>query len=317
MPSDDARGRSPARIFISYKREAEPDVSVAQFLYGTLTRQGHRVFKDVEKIPAGDDYAELIAAEITQSDFFIALLTRASTRQGWVPAEVEMARDSADHSGHPRILPVRLAFTQPLPLRVKAAIGHLNHLEWRNPEDSEKLLGALLDVIDSLHPHGGDGTGAVAASPSRLARGEHFIVSEHMWHAGGSREVLAGTTIVPVLPDQETSLSVTRAAGPGLFRVRVAESGALEVAIWSGAAYRRVRSQPRKFITMLEGDTHAWCFARYLPDQSIALKRPDSRPDPIVVTFDQAVVRAAWMITHQRGSLHESCLIVMKRPDEG
>src|SRR5215510_1929728 len=116
----DPRARPPARIFISYKRGADPDLSLAQFLYDSLAGQGHRVFKDVERIPT----------EITGSDFFIVLLSKSSSRQGWVAAETEMAKDSADHAGHPKILPVRLAYTQNLPLRLRAAIGHLNHFEW-------------------------------------------------------------------------------------------------------------------------------------------------------------------------------------------
>lgn len=324
MPLDDALNQTPARpptrIFISYKRGADPDLSLAQFLYDSLTSRGYRVFKDVETIPTGSDYAELISSEITGSDFFVVLLTGPSTRQGWVLAETEMAKDSADHAGHPKILPVRVAYPQPLPLRWKAAIGHLNHFEWRDGTDNEKLLGALLEALGAYRELGGAGTPATEESappPSRLARGEHFIVTESMWHSGPNREALAGTTVVPVVSNQETSLSVTRATGPGFFRVKVLDSGALDVAIWSGANYRRVRSQPRKFIAMLEGDTHAWCFARHPPDQSVLLKRPDGRPDPIVVTFDPNLVRAVWLITHQRVSLHESFLIVMKSPSAG
>ena len=48
----------------------------------SLTSQGHSVFKDVEKIPTGSDFGELISTEITGSDFFIVLLTKASTAAG-------------------------------------------------------------------------------------------------------------------------------------------------------------------------------------------------------------------------------------------
>ena len=58
VPNESA-ARPPARIFISYKRRADPDLALAQFLYDSLTSQGHRVFKDVEGIPTGGDYAEL------------------------------------------------------------------------------------------------------------------------------------------------------------------------------------------------------------------------------------------------------------------
>ena len=231
-------------------------------------------------------------------------------------AETEMAKDSGDLARHPRILPVRVAYTQTLPLRLRAAIGHLHHFEWRDTTDNDKLLGALSQAIGAQEwpalrrpfPTG-------FPSPAQFAFARRALHRHRsMWQSAGNRESVAGTTIVPVVAGQETSLSVTRATGPGFFRVKVLDSGALEVAIWSGANYRRVRSQPRKFVTMLEGDTHTWCFARYPPDQPVLLKRPDGRKDPIVVTFDEDVVRAVWMITHQRDTIHESFLIAMKHP---
>ena len=84
-PTDPPKGMAEqklSRIFISYKRGAEPDVSLASFLYASLTSRGHSVFKDVERIPTGGDFAELISSEITGSDFFIVLLTKASTAAG-------------------------------------------------------------------------------------------------------------------------------------------------------------------------------------------------------------------------------------------
>ena len=99
---------------------------------------------------------------------------------------------------------------------------------------------------------------------------------------------------------------------PGFFRVKVMDNGALEVAIWSGAAYRRVRSQPKKFIAMMEGDTHTWCFRKLDPHEPVLLRRPAGPKDPIVVTFDEDLIRAAWLISHQRATIHESFLIAMK-----
>jgi len=300
----ESKASGQSRIFISYKRDAEPDSTLASFLYDSLAGQGQSVFIDVE-IPPGSDWSELISAEIRSSDFFVVLLTEASAApQGFVVAETMMAKDSEAATGHPRILPVRLAYTKNLPLRLSAAIGHLQHFEWRNPTDNDVLLVTLLQAI-------GKHEGSDAAHTS-LLRGDHFIVTGSMWQSAGTRESLAGTMIVPVTAGAETSLAVTRAKGPGFFGATVLDSGELEVAIWKGASYRRVRSEPDQFITMLEGDSHAWSFAQYAPDQPILLTRPDGRKDPIVVTFDRELVRAVWLITHQRGAHRERFLIVMK-----
>ena len=92
---DDTPAPPAVRIFISYRRGADPDQSLAQFLYDSLTSRDHYVFKDVEGIPTGGDYADVIASEITRSDFFVVLLTKTSAQRGWVIAETEMAKDSA------------------------------------------------------------------------------------------------------------------------------------------------------------------------------------------------------------------------------
>src|SRR5512139_2593790 len=41
------RSIKPARLFISYKRNVDPDQKLAQALYELLTRGGHHVFMDV------------------------------------------------------------------------------------------------------------------------------------------------------------------------------------------------------------------------------------------------------------------------------
>ena len=309
MVANERSGESAAaerrRVFISYKRATQPDASLASFLYDSLVSQGHSVFIDVEISP-GSDWSEQLSTEIRSADFFIVLLSEASAApQGFVGAETMMARDSQAITGHPKILPVRLAYTRNLPLRLSAAIGHLQHFEWRDPADNDVLLMTLLQAI-------GKSERSDAEPTSLLLRGDHFIVTNSMWHSTGARESLAGTTIVPVTAGQETNLAVTRTTGPGYFGVKVLESGALEVAIWKGANYRGVQSEPGRFIAMLEGDSHAWRFARHTPDEAIVLRRPDGRKDPIVVTFDQEIVRAVWLITHQRGTDRESFLIVMK-----
>src|SRR4030095_4118043 len=140
-----------------------------------------------------------------------------------------------------------------------------------------------------------------ATRPTALLRGDHFIITESVWQSAGWLESLAGTTIVPVISGEESSLAVTRAHGPGFFGLKVENSGNLEVAIWKNASYREVKSLPGQFVEMLQGDQNKWCFASHRPDEPILLKRPDGRKDPIVVTFDQEVVRAVWTIANERG----------------
>jgi hypothetical protein len=291
------------RVFISYKRDAEPDESVATFLFGSLASQGHRVFIDLET-PLGGEWSDLIENEITTCDFFVVLLTRASVAPGYVVAETLFARESEFRTGRPRILPVRVAYSSPLPLNLSGAIGHLQYFEWNESTDNDELLGALVRRIGKHD--------TADRRPTALLRGDHFIIGAGIWQSGDPFESLAGTTIVPVTAGEESNLAVRRASGPGLFGARVLDTGALEVAIWKGARYRPVRSQPGKFLEMLQHDYHKWCFVSHAPDEALLFQRPDGRKDPIVVTFDQDFVRAAWTIIHKRGRHCEQFLIVMK-----
>ncbi len=293
------------RVFISYKRNAEPDESLAAFLSASLARQGHRVFIDL-KTPIAHEWSPLIENEITTCDFFVVLLTQASVAPGYVVAETLVARDSEVRTGRPRIVPVRVGYPSLLPLILGGAIGHLQYFEWNDTADNEVLLGTLVQRIGK--PDGNE------PRPTALLRGDHFIIGAGMWRSVGTVEFLAGTTIVPVTAGEEKELSVTRTKRLGGFRAKILETGALEVAIWKGAGYRAVTSRPEQFIEMIQGDHHKWCFASHRADETLLFNRSDGRKDPIVVSFDQDLVRAAWTVIHERGSRRESFLIVMKDP---
>ena len=301
LPPGEPAPPAGRRVFISYKRSVEPDASVAAFLREALGREGHSVFIDVEMVP-GTDWQELISAQIREADFFVVLLSKASLARGsFVPAETLIAHDRYEQSGSPRVVPVRLKHTQDLPLQLAGKIGHIHDIRWRSSGDNDAALAKLLEAI-----------GPAATRPSALKRGDHFIVTPALWMAGGARENVEGTTIVPVTAGTETQLAVSRANRPGLFLVRVLADGGLEVAIWKGSAYRPVDSRPGSFVKMLEGDSHLWCFAQYAPDTCVLLERGGGRRDPIVITFDREQVQSAWRITHQRGTQHEGFLVVSR-----
>ena len=57
-----------------------------------------------------------------------------------------MARESESSlSGIPRFSLCVWPITKNLPLRLSAAIGHLQHFEWRDSADNDALLGTLLE----------------------------------------------------------------------------------------------------------------------------------------------------------------------------
>src|SRR5258708_25434405 len=97
------------RIFISYKRDIEPDDSVARQLYEDL-RQEYDVFID-QTILVGTHWAERIEAELHRADFLISLLSEHSIHSEMCLAEISTAhRIARTQNGHPVILPVRLNY---------------------------------------------------------------------------------------------------------------------------------------------------------------------------------------------------------------
>ena len=74
------------RIFISYKRDTQPDGSLASFLHDSLGSQGHNVFIDVE-IPPGSDWSEQLSTEIRSaiSSSFCCQKRRRRHKDLWEP----------------------------------------------------------------------------------------------------------------------------------------------------------------------------------------------------------------------------------------
>jgi hypothetical protein len=129
-------------IFISYKRNAEPDNSLAVRTFGAMQKSGHDVFVD-RTLRVGQEWAKEIEARVRSSDFLIVFLTQASSSSEMVKGEVEIARDQAAKTGKPRILPVRLSYTGRLPYPLNGWLDPLQYTLWRGESDSERLIQEL------------------------------------------------------------------------------------------------------------------------------------------------------------------------------
>ena len=134
------------KVFISYKRNAEPDQSLALRLYEAL-REHHDVFID-QMIPVGTDWPKRIQAELETCDFLIPLLSEHSVHSEMVEAEIRMAhRLGKAGAGKPKILPVRVAYTAPFEYLLSAYLDHLNWAIWESEADTEPLIEELLSAI--------------------------------------------------------------------------------------------------------------------------------------------------------------------------
>ncbi|PYR68710.1 MAG: toll-Interleukin receptor [Acidobacteria bacterium] len=135
-----------ARIFLSYKRNVEPDQALAHDVVANLSSAGHCVFID-QRLIVGQAWAEEIEKQVRQSDYLIVFLTAESSRSEMVRGEIEIARHHAAINGSPRILPVRLAFDGPLPYPLNAYLDKIQYAVWSGGEDTPRLIRELLDVV--------------------------------------------------------------------------------------------------------------------------------------------------------------------------
>jgi len=138
--------KQQARIFISYKRSADPDERVAQEVYAALSLH-HQVFFDRKSILTGFKWAAKIEEELHRADFLIALLSAQSVSSEMVQAEIATAYRLAKEQGRPVILPVRLAYREPLQYPLSAYLDPIQWAWWGEETDTSRLIEELLDAL--------------------------------------------------------------------------------------------------------------------------------------------------------------------------
>jgi hypothetical protein len=135
-----------ARLFISYKRNVEPDEPVALEVYEVL-RHHHHVFID-QTMPVGTNWAKCIETELRQADFLITFLSGVSIHSEMVVGEIETAHHLAkEQGGRPAILPVRLAYREPFQYPLSAYLNPINWALWQSHEDTPRLIAELRQAI--------------------------------------------------------------------------------------------------------------------------------------------------------------------------
>lgn len=134
-----------AKIFISYKRNIEPDTPVATAVFDAL-RQEHEVFIDTT-IQVGEKWAERIQKAIKESDYLISFLSAHSVNSEMVIAEIETAHHHGKAHGKPSILPVRLNFNEPLAYPLSAYLNPLQWALWSKDTDTPTLIAELKQAI--------------------------------------------------------------------------------------------------------------------------------------------------------------------------
>ena len=137
---------STPRIFLSYKRNAEPDHSVAMQVYEALCQQ-YDIFID-QNMSVGERWVERILAELQEADFLITLLSAHSIQSEMVQEELQTAHNLAKQKGgRPKILPVRLAYRKAFQYPLSEYLDSINWAFWQSEEDTPRIIDELKKAI--------------------------------------------------------------------------------------------------------------------------------------------------------------------------
>jgi DNA-binding SARP family transcriptional activator len=140
------------RVALLYKRNAQPDEQLLKLLEARLRARGFQIFID-RHLTIGVEWAKEIERQIRTSDAVIPLLSIASIPSEMLQYEVEIAHEAArQQNGRPRLLPVRIRDTGPLPEGLAAILDPLEYALWEGPQDDERLVTELLRALDSEWP---------------------------------------------------------------------------------------------------------------------------------------------------------------------
>jgi hypothetical protein len=134
-------------IFVSYKQKSTPDEALAREVFQKLS-QHCDVFID-KTIRVGTEWAREIEEQLRLSDYLIVFLSKDSVQSEMVKGEIERAQWLAHESdGKPKILPVRVAFHEPLQYPLSAYLNPIQWAMWENEADTPQLMVELTKAIN-------------------------------------------------------------------------------------------------------------------------------------------------------------------------
>lgn len=150
--SDTSFTRRRLRVALLYRRHTQPDEQLVQFLEQHLAGKGLSVFVD-RHIAPGVRWAQEIERQIRTADAVIPLLSADSASSEMMAFEIEIAHESAQtQQGHPKLLPVRVNYKDPLPEPLASILDPIHYILWESTADNERLLENLFHALKDLPP---------------------------------------------------------------------------------------------------------------------------------------------------------------------
>lgn len=156
------------RVAVIYKRDSSPDQDLVGFIEQQLAEQGCEVFID-RYLTMGVDWAREIEARIRSADAVVPLLSADSIHSEMLAFEIESAHEASQlQRGRPRLLPVRVNYTGPLPEPLASILDPIQYFPWEGEHDNLGLATELLEAIRHL-PETDAEAGAEEAAPAPAA----------------------------------------------------------------------------------------------------------------------------------------------------
>ena len=140
----------PTKVVLLYKRGAQPDETLMRFLESQLTELGYNIFID-RHLTLGMDWAREIEERIRTADAVIPLLSNESIHSEMFGFEIEGAHEAAQmQNGSPRLCPVRINYTGPLPEPLSSILDPIQYYLWEGEQDNLGLITELADTLKKV-----------------------------------------------------------------------------------------------------------------------------------------------------------------------
>jgi len=143
--------KQKGKLFLSYKRDIQPDQKIVDFLVKYLPSKGYTIFTDTT-IRKGEKWLDRIDEELTKSDFLVVLLSESSADSEMVQSEIHRAYDLRKKNGHPHVLPIRVAYDDLLPYSISAFLNPLQYISWKDDGDNEQVMLELIQAMQGQLP---------------------------------------------------------------------------------------------------------------------------------------------------------------------
>lgn len=128
--------------------EVESDQRVLRLLEAELSRNGYSVLIDCQG-KFGVEWVRQIERKATLADAVVALLSGASIQSEMMAYELELAQEASLRRGKPRLIPVRLGYSEPLPNSFSRVLDGLRCLVWEQPAHDDRLVREILEAMES------------------------------------------------------------------------------------------------------------------------------------------------------------------------